>query len=130
VVFAILLDELLDTVLAEAFIQYPEKRFKGVILNTASNLGLSLIIVWPVMNIDFAVLPEDEWIGMYCFLAEVGTLVIYNFVQYLTRLRLLTGCGKLCKAFIASIFLALVLFGLPFVVIDFGVATITDPGVP
>ena len=44
VIFAMVFDELLDAVLMEKYIQYPAKRWCGLSLNAASNLGLALCI--------------------------------------------------------------------------------------
>ena len=44
VLFAIVFDELLDAHFMENYIMVPDKRWWGIVLNAASNMGLALTI--------------------------------------------------------------------------------------
>lgn len=110
VLFAIVFDELLDAHFMENYIMVPDKRWWGIVLNAASNMGLLLTIGVDLM-VAAAGNTSDNQLEWYSVVAESGTLIIYNLVQYATRLAVIRkNVGSCCCGILTSLVLAIILY--------------------
>lgn len=72
-------DELLDAHFMEKYIMVPDKRWWGVVLNAASNLGLAMTIAFFLILASTGDLDGNE-LEFATVVTESGTLIIYNLV--------------------------------------------------